>query len=667
MLGLFIRGYSQPNAIRVTALNSQYKTISGKYSGGFTTGQPANIVLNRAGFADSGGALSFSYPGGIASDGKRLLLADRGNNRVLLWRDLPTANTPPDLVLGQKDFFGYDSGKGRDQMNWPVSVRTDGQRVIVADTNNDRVLIWNSFPTRNGQPADAALQMNELRWPWGLWTDGARLVVSCTGSSRLLVWNQFPQQDNQAFTFQLTGNGQLGTPRTITSDGRSFIVGDHNPRVPGQTTEAPGNFVWKTFPTANEQSVDFFLTDPLDSNFGWMQGAFTEDGRLFMIGRRLHLWNAMITDASDRPDASSINNFEGGDGTDMLIVNGKLFLSLYNSHRVLVWNTAPSNVNQPPDFAIGSPDVNTNPLLANYRMNNPAPATDGKSLWVTSDFDRRMYVWKNLPDESGARPDFVYDLPAQIWDNDIYGERMALAGQNTVYLWHALPRNGELPDVTFNGRIGNLQLQNLVGVAMDDRYFYLGDNRNIYVYEGIPTQNSAPKYTLALPGGQRLKSNGAYLVAMSQQGAQGGAFYFYRVSDLTAPPQQLRWQGKFNMPYDALLPNGGFYVADMGFGRVQLWRKLEDALAGRNPDVLLGARDLQDITHETARDKLFRPGALAFDGSHLWVGEFKFSHRLLRYSIGGLRATSVSAASYQGPEVAPESIVSAFAGQSPYK
>ncbi|HEX4951182.1 MAG TPA: hypothetical protein VFZ34_31285, partial [Blastocatellia bacterium] len=271
LFGLMLMGFApgsagQANNIRVTALNSQYKTIAGQYAGWFTTGQPANSVLNRAGFTDSGGALSLSYPGGIASDGKRLLLADRGNNRVLLWNSLPTGNTPPDIVIGQKDFLSYDSGKGRDQMNWPVSVRTDGQHVIVADTNNDRVLIWNSFPTRHGQPADLVLQMNELRWPWGLWTDGTKLVVSSTGSARLLVWNQFPTQDNQAFAVQLTGNGQLGTPRTITSNGRLLIVGDHNPRVPGQPVEIPGNFVWKTFPTANEQPVDFFVSDPLESN-----------------------------------------------------------------------------------------------------------------------------------------------------------------------------------------------------------------------------------------------------------------------------------------------------------------------------------------------------------------------------------------------------------------
>ncbi len=661
------RSFSQqPPAIRVTAVDSQYRIAPGNLSGWFSTGQAASMLLNRQDFANSGGPLSLSYPGGIASDGQHLVLADRGNNRVLIWNSLPTANTPPDVVLGQKDFAAYNSGNGRDQMNWPVSVRTDGQRVIVADTNNDRVLIWNSFPTRNGQPADVVLKNNGLIWPWGLWTDGARLVVSCTGSSRLQVWSQFPATDNAPFSFQLTGGGQLGTPRSITSDGKSLIVGDHNPRVPGQAPGVTGNFVWKTFPTANEQPLDFFLSDPLDGNYGWMQGAFASDGRLFMIGRRLHLWNAMITDANDRPDASSATNFEAGDGTDLMIVNGKLFLSLYNGHRVLVWNSLPASLNQAPDFAIGSSDVNTNPITVGYRLNNPVPVTDGKSLWVTSDFDRKMFVWKNLPDQSGAKPDFVYDLPAQIWDNDIYGDRLVLAGQNAVYLWHKLPRNGELPDVSFNGRIGNLPLQGLTGVALDDKYLYLSDSQNgkIYVFEGIPTQTSTPRFTLDLPASQRLTSNGTYLVAMSQQVADGGAFFFYRVSDLTAPPQQLRWAGKFNQPYNALLPNGGFYVADMGFGRVQLWRRLEDALTGRGPDALLGARELNDFTHETAPDKLFRPGALAFDGNYLWVGEFKFSHRLMRFDIGATVApnavAAVSAASFNGAELSSEAIVAGF-------
>jgi hypothetical protein len=36
---------------------------------------------------------------------------------------------------------------------------------------------------------------------------------------------------------------------------------------------------------------------------------------------------------------------------------------------------------------------------------------------------------------------------------------------------------------------------------------------------------------------------------------------------------------------------------------------------------------------ETGRSTLFWPGAPVFDGSYLWLGEFKFSNRLLRFSI----------------------------------
>ena len=656
-------GNPTPPPMTVTPVGSSYRIAPGNLTGNFGTGQPGSVLLNRQSFEDSGGPLSFSYPGGISSDGVRLLMADRGNNRVLIWNTIPNGNVPPDLVLGQKDFRAYDSGTGQDQMNWPVTVRTDGRRVIVADTNNDRLLIWNNFPVTNGQPADLVIRNTDLRWPWGLWTDGNRLAVSSTSNSSVLIWNTFPTADTTPYSIKVTANGQLGTPRTITSNGQSLIVGDHNPRVPGESAGIIGNFVWNTFPTAAGQPADFFYSEPVDSRFGWLQGAFAPDGRLYMISRRLHLWNSMITAASDLPDASSSGSFEGGDGTDLLIANGRLYLSLYNGHRILVYNTLPSSLDQAPDFAIGSPAVNTNPINIGYRLNNPVPATDGRSLWVTSDFDRKMFVWRNIPDDSGARPDFVYNLQAQIWDNTVHGNTLAMAGGSTVYIWNRLPRNGELPDVTISGRIGNIQLQSLRGVAMDDRYFYLSDEQagKIYVFEGVPTASSSPRYTLDLSRPQRLSVNGSYLTALSEQ---ANAILFYRLNDLQAPPIQLSWPGRFNLPADVLMPNGGLVVADLGFGRVQIWNRLEDALALRSPDILLGTRTISELTQETARDKLHRPATLAFDGSYLWVGEFKFSHRLIRFDLGGLvtnsTLTAVSAATFKVTDLAADSMVAVF-------
>ena len=63
-----------------------------------------------------------------------------------------------------------------------------------------------------------------------------------------------------------------------------------------------------------------------------------------------------------------------------------------------------------------------------------------------------------------------------------------------------------------------------------------------------------------------------------------------------------------------------------------------EGVAGRPADALLGASDTQDRTPGIARNKLFMPGSLAWGGGYLWVGEFKFSTRILRYSPRGAMA-----------------------------
>ena len=69
--------------------------------GFFETGQSADLILGAIGFNQSGGPLLFNHPKGIATDGSVFMLADGNNNRVLLWDELPTANVEPSIVLGQ--------------------------------------------------------------------------------------------------------------------------------------------------------------------------------------------------------------------------------------------------------------------------------------------------------------------------------------------------------------------------------------------------------------------------------------------------------------------------------------------------------------------------------------------------------------------------------------
>jgi hypothetical protein len=49
------------------------------------------------------GPTTFDVPQLLASNGTQLALTDTNNNRVLVWDTLPSANRPPDHALGQAD------------------------------------------------------------------------------------------------------------------------------------------------------------------------------------------------------------------------------------------------------------------------------------------------------------------------------------------------------------------------------------------------------------------------------------------------------------------------------------------------------------------------------------------------------------------------------------
>ncbi len=629
---------------------AKYKSVIQKPnpSGWFETGQDADLMLSGIDFNNTGGPLLFNHPGTAASDGTHLLLADRNNNRVLIWNNLPTGNTSPDLVLGQKDFYSNNPGTGLDEMNWPLSVSTAAGKVVVTDTYNNRILIWKSFPTQNGQPADlvintagfSASPKRNINWPWGVWTDGKKLVTTSTNGGLVLIWNAFPTRNDQPADLYLKGQGNMGTPRTITSDGNHLIVGDHNAKAATQYDK--GNFFWKNWPTSDDAPYDFFMSDPYDPRGVWMQGDFTQDGKLVMLGVKLHIWNSFPENASDRPDVSA-GPFIGGDGSSAVIAGNRLYLSLSNDNKIVGFNSLPTTSSAKPNFVVGSPDIYINTLETNFIMSNPVPATDGKSLFVSSDFDRKLYVYKNLPDESGAHPDFVYSLPDAPWDNELFGNTLILAGKQSVFIWKTLPRNGEKPDLILQNSIGNVSFQNLEGVALDDKYFYLADTdaNKIYVWEGIPSKSSNPKFVITTDRPTRLSSDGRYLAVAATLSGPGGSIRIYRVADLSSnlgPVTTLGGSGKFNLPQSALVSHGHLFVGDTGFNRVLIWKNIEDAIVDKNADVSLGVSNPgrlrpEEPKPEIGKNKLFWPATMVFDGSFLWLGEFKFSERLLRFSV----------------------------------
>lgn len=604
-------------------------------SGGqFETGQNASLMLSGIDFNNTGGSLLFNHTGGIASDGTHLLLVDRFNNRVLIWNTLPTSNEEPDVVLGQPNFTSNNPGTGLDELNWPSGVSTDGKRIVVADSYNNRLLVWNDWPTKNADPADLSIEHTDLAWPWDVWTNGEKLVATSTSKARALVWNTFPTKNNQAYSFSLKAGGYFGTPRTITSNGDALIISDHNASSSVSST-GRGNFVWEDFPSQEDESYDFFIDDPLDPNGGWLTGEFTNQGKLYMIGTTLYVWSALPTDGNDAPDLTITGyNFNSGEPADLVIVGNRLYISVPNSNKVVVYNSLPTSASQGPDFAIGSFDIDTNTLETYHFLTNAVPASNGQTLLVSSDFDRKVYIWNTLPTQSGTAPDVEIKLEAAGWDNALYGNYFVVAGRNTVNLWDGLPTDGRQPDVIFSGKIGSVEFEDIKGVAMDDTYFYVSDYQagKVYVWKGIPTSSSEPVFTLSIDNPWRVSSDGDYLAVSDIYNHQ---ILIYPVADLDDNAEPYIVDGsppdRFNLPETVEVSLGRLFIADTISSRIWVWNDIEDAISGEAPSAILGEEDLNEKTPEIGQDKLFWPSGLSFDGSALWVGEYKFGNRLLKF------------------------------------
>ncbi len=116
---------------------------------------PAEIVLGQASMADANewpydvqGERRLRFPYGIASQGNVLAVADTANNRVLFWK-LPlecTEFAPACDVIGQVDFakFGENHWKSvdYDSLCWPYGVSLWQGMLAVADSGNNRVMLW---------------------------------------------------------------------------------------------------------------------------------------------------------------------------------------------------------------------------------------------------------------------------------------------------------------------------------------------------------------------------------------------------------------------------------------------------------------------------------------------------------------------------------------------
>ena len=88
-------------------------------------------------------AATLSFPRFALSDGQQLFVADGGNDRVLIFNDMPTTNgVRADTVLGQPDFESLVESDGAGNLRAPSSLAYDGENLYVTDPFARRILVF---------------------------------------------------------------------------------------------------------------------------------------------------------------------------------------------------------------------------------------------------------------------------------------------------------------------------------------------------------------------------------------------------------------------------------------------------------------------------------------------------------------------------------------------
>jgi hypothetical protein len=415
--------------------------------------------------------LGLYSPGQISYGGGKLVVADAGNDRVLIWNGVPAApGKAPDLVLGYvtSSIANIPAATSASTMNYPRGVWTDGTKLAVADYGNHRVLIWKTFPTTNGQPADFALGQPadstnltsntannlgvsgaSMSHPAAVLCDGTRLYVADQDNNRVLVWNTFPTDSyaaafalgQPADTTNLTSNavnnqGVSGSsmhgPNALAFDGKLYVVDEYNSRV----------LVWSGFPVSPSPAA-FALGQPNDgsnltanatnnggvsgSSLYYPGGVTSAGGQLFVadgFNSRVLVWNALPTMPTAADFALGQTNLTTSGGSfgpnGLFVVAGQLLVSDPPHSRVLVYGSTTSNVG--PSYAIGDPvgPMNLSACCqergvgptASSQQGTVATFNDGTRQFAVDPGNSRVLVWNTIPATDGQPADFALGQPA---------------------------------------------------------------------------------------------------------------------------------------------------------------------------------------------------------------------------------------------------------------
>ncbi len=341
----------------------------------YTNNMNASLVVGQADFTSNNTTYNQSTTVGasytaVSPDGK-LAIALQHSGGLFLWNNLPTNNgAPADVVVGNSGFSVVEEGCTQSLTRGinGVAFSPDGQKLIISDTYNHRVLIWNTIPTANGQPADVVLGQSDF-------------VSGESGS----------------------GNSKFNKPAGVfvSPDGKLFLSDRDNHRV----------LIWNSIPTVSNTPADIVVGQPdfntvttgtdlnkMNSPFGlWV----SPDGKLLVSDEQNH--RVLVFNTVPTSNGATANVVFGRTGTAQTAANrlrqpvgvtvspdGKVFIGDFANHRVLIFNSIPDVNEASADLVLGQTNF-TNRIAFNP-SGNPSASNMRNPYNVSTDINGRLYL-----------------------------------------------------------------------------------------------------------------------------------------------------------------------------------------------------------------------------------------------------------------------------------
>jgi hypothetical protein len=552
-------------------------------------GQPSMAYVNdlanlNEDYVSSVASRRFAEPYGVACDANRLIVTDAALNRAFVWSSFPTSNNQgANLVLGQNNFTSVApnaGGAGAGTFNIPTGVWLEGEKVIIADYANSRVLIWNSFPTSTGQPADIVVGqtsmtgvtanpggMSEATFsrPISVTVANGKLIVADNANQRVLIFPNIPSVNHASASVVVGQPDFTSSSCSVNSYTTCGVVGVASDGVRLAVSDQSKHrvLVWNTMPTYNGQPASAVLgqTDFSSSLVPEVSATSVSDpylmsyfsGKLAVAdysNNRIMMWNlsSLTTHApadfifGQANSTSASTNAAPIDGKTLQTPvtpwsdGTRLAVGDYEHHRILLWNTIPKTSNASADVVLGQADfthglanrsADPTPSPSATTINHPAALFgSGNRLLVSDSGNHRLLIWSSQPTSNGQAANLVLgqanfvsneanrggaatastlNNPYGIWTN---GTKLVVAdlGNNRVLIWDTFPtvagqaadRVLGQPDMSTStpntGGIDEYTMSNPAAVWVVGTKLIVSDNGNnrVLIWNTFPTYNDQP-------------------------------------------------------------------------------------------------------------------------------------------------------------------------------